>query len=75
VLPLDYLYGEQALWGAAGLTRKWRPIIAAEKQLLGTATWRDHLQPLGYRPAGWCPGLYFFTAHKSTHLAQPLVGG
>ena len=61
---------EQALWGAAQLTRRWRPIIASELNLEANAQhlYRTHLQPLGYSRlrgrASRCGGLYFYGPAK-----------
>ena len=60
---------DQALWGAASLIRRWLPIIASELPLTDLSIW-THLQPLGYRRDGKCPGLTFFTPAVSGNLAR-----
>lgn len=67
---------EPALWGAANLTREWRPLIASEVMLHGAKhspvgrlpplpVWKSLLEPLGYVPDGECPGLRFYRALAS----------
>ena len=60
---------EAALWGAANLTRAWRPLIASELPLHTPMRpprpiWEALLAPLGYRHDGSCPGLQFYRAVK-----------
>ena len=56
---------EKVLWGAAALTRRWRPVLATEPRLeaLSPRLFREHLVPLGYRFSGSCEGLSFYTAN------------
>ena len=51
---------EEALQGALDLTRRWLPLLASEKPLLGTRIFNQHLQGLGYRGDASCPGLHFY---------------
>ena len=54
---------ERVLWGAAGLTRRWLPVVATEPRLdvRWPETFRSHFEPLGYRYRGHCDGLSFYT--------------
>lgn len=53
---------ESALFGAAKLIRKWRPVIASELELARLPVLQNLLNPLGYRLDGSCPGLRFYRA-------------
>ena len=50
------------LWGAAGLTRRWRPVIATEPRIERDSQrlFEHHLAPLGYGYRGTCDGLNFY---------------
>jgi len=63
------LCADVMLWGAAGLTRRWRPVLATEPRLeaLAPRLFREHLVPLGYRLSGSCEGLSFYTASNASH--------
>ena len=58
---------EKVLWGAAALTRRWRPVLATEPRLeaLAPRLFHEHLLPLGYRFSGSCEGLSFYTANAT----------
>ena len=53
---------EKVLWGAAGLTRRWRPVIATEPRIERDSQrlFEHHLAPLGYGYRGTCDGLNFY---------------
>ena len=64
---------EKVLWGAAALTRRWRPVLATEPRLeaLAPRLFHEHLLPLGYRFSGSCEGLSFYMANASHPVLRP----
>ena len=60
---------EKVLWGAKGLTSRWRPIIATEPrlELKFPDIFQRHLATLGYHHSGHCEGLNFYYPGKLGH--------
>ena len=61
---------EQALLGAIGLIRQWRPVLATEKDLTRLPLYMSELVPLGYREDGSCPGLHFYSRARAAAASR-----